>query len=257
MKNFTTSTNSTKILIIIVLLHFSGISRSQTPDNTKPITHFTGSAGITNNGISVVPTFTFDKPAAILLMSVGEKRLTFEPDVRFTLDVKRGGAALWWRYKILTNGKFRLNAGAHPAINFIVAADSARESKKPVLQTQQFLGAELVPSYMLSENVSVGIYYLYAHGLQQNGPGNVHFVTVNSNFSYIKITRQLFLQWIPQFYYLNIDKKDGVYFTSTATLLKRNFPLSLQSTINKTIKTNIPGDNNFVWNVTLFYAFKG
>ncbi len=240
-----------------MLVHFSGITRSQTPGNTKPITHFTGSAGITNNGISVVPTFTFDKPAVILLMSVGEKRLSFEPDVRFTLDVKRGGVALWWRYKILTNGKFRLNAGAHPAINFIVGADSAREGSKTLLHTQQFLAGELAPSYMLSENISVGIYYLYAHGLQLNGPGNVHFVTVNSNFSNIKITRQLFLQWVPQFYYLNIDKKDGVYFTSSATLMKINFPFSLQSTINKTIKTNIPGDNPFLWNVTLFYAFKG
>ena len=52
-------------------------------------------------------------------------------------------------------------------------------------------------------------------------------------------------------------EKDGVYFNSTTTLLKRNFPFSLQSTINKTIKTNIPDDKNFVWNVTLFYAFKG
>jgi len=241
-----------------MLLHFTGITWSQTADSTKQLTHFTGSAGITNNGISVVPTFSFDKPAGILLMSVGKKRLSFEPDVRFSLDVKRGGMALWWRYKFLMNGKFRLNAGAHPAMNFIVTPDSAREGSKSVILTQQFfLAGELVPCYMLSKNVSVGMYYLYGHSLQQNGPRNVHFVTVNSNFSNIKIAGQLFLQWIPQFYYLNIDKKDGVYFTSTATLLKRNFPLSLQSTINKTIKTNIPGDKTFVWNVTLFYSFKG
>ena len=241
----------------MMLLHFSGISRSQTPDGPKPTTHFTGSAGITNNGISVVPTFTFDKPAAIFLLSVGQKRLSFEPDLRFTLDAKRGGVALWWRYKILMNGRFRLNAGAHPAINFLVTTDSAREGSKTVLQIQNFLAGELVPSYMLSKNVSVGIYYLYAHGLQQNGPRNVHFVTINSNFSYIKITRLYFLQWTPQFFYLNIDKKDGVYFTSTVTLLKNNFPFSLQSTINKTIKTNIPGDEHFLWNVTLIYAFRG
>ncbi len=240
-----------------MLLHFTGITWSQTADCSKQLTHFTGSAGITNNGISVVPTFSFDKPTAILLMSVGKKRISFEPDVRFSLDVKRGGVALWWRYKFLMNGKFRLNAGAHPAMNFIVTADSAKDSSKSVILTQQFLAGELVPYYMLSKNVSVGMYYLYGHGLQQNGPRNVHFVTVNTNFSNIKITGQLFLQWIPQFYYLNIDKKDGVYFTSTATLLKRDFPLSLQSTINKTIKTNIPDDKNFVWNVTLFYAFKG
>ena len=240
-----------------MLLHFTGIAWSQNADSSKQLTQFTGSAGITNNGISVVPTFSFDKPAAILLMSVGKNRLSFEPDIRFSLDVKRGGVALWWRYKFLTSGRFRLNAGAHPAFNFIVNTDSVKERLKAPMLTQWFLGGEVVPYYMLSKNVSVGMYYLYGHGLQQNGPGNVHFVTVNSNFSNIRLSGQLFLQWIPQFFYLNIDKKDGIYFTSTATLLKRKFPLSLQSTINKTIKTNIPGDKNFVWNVTLFYSFKG
>ena len=235
-----------------MLLHFTGITYSQTADSTKQLTHFAGSAGITNNGISVVPTFSFGKPAAIFLMSVKKNRLSFEPDVRFSLDLKRGGIALWWRYKILMNGKFRLNAGAHPAINFI-KADSVKENAKGVRLTQHFLGGEVVPCYVLSKKINIGAYYLYAQGLQENGPRNVHFVTVNSNFSNLKLTKQLALMWIPQFYYLNIDKKDGFYFTSTVTLLKKDFPISLQSTINKTITTNIPGNKDFVWNVTLFY----
>ena len=238
-----------------MLLHFTGITYSQTADSTKQLTHFAGSAGITNNGISVVPTFSFGKPAAIFLMSVKKNRLSFEPDVRFSLDLKRGGIALWWRYKILMNGKFRLNAGAHPAINFI-KTDSGKETAKGARQTQYFLGGEVVPNYVLSKKVNIGAYYLYARGLQENGPQNVHFVTVNSNFSNLKLTKQLALMWVPQFYYLNIDKEDGFYFTSTVTLLKKDSPISLQSTINKTITTNIPG-NNFVWNLTLFYLFKG
>ena len=254
MKNFTTSAFAPKVWIVIMLLHVTAITYSQTADSTKQITHFTGSAGITNNGISVVPTFSFDKPAGIILLSVGNNRLSFEPDIRFSLDAKRGGVALWWRYKFIMNGKFRLNAGAHPAMNFIINEDSAREDSKHVMLTQKFLAGEIVPYYMLSKNVSVGMYYLYGHGLQENGPKNVHFVTINSNFSNIKITRRLSVQWKPQFYYLNIDKKDGFYFTSTATLLKDNFPFSLESTINKTIKTDIPG-KSFVWNVTLFYSF--
>ena len=251
MKNISTLLISIKVSAIIILLHFTGISYSQIIDSTSQRTHFAGSAGITNNGISVVPTFSFGKPAAIFLMSVEKSRLSFEPDVRFTLDLKRGGIALWWRYKILMNGKFRLNAGAHPAINFL-KADSVKEFAKGVRQTQYFLGGEVVPYYVLSKKINIGAYYLYAHGLQENGPKNVHFVTVNSNFSNLKLTKQLALTWIPQFYYLNIDKEDGFYFTSTVTLLKKDFPVSLQSTINKTITTNIPG-NNFVWNLTLFY----
>jgi len=257
MKNFTTSIIDIKALAIISLLHFTGIAYTQTADSTKQLIQVAGSAGITNNGISVVPVFSFGKPAAILLMSVGKSRLSFEPDVRVSLDLKRGGMALWWRYKFLMNGKFRLNAGAHPALNFIVSTDSAKERAKAVMLTQKFLAGELVPYYMLSKNVSVGMYYLYGHGLQENGPRNVHFVTINSNFSGIKLTNRFMLQWIPQLYYLNVDKRDGFYFTSTATLFKSNVPLSLQFTINKMIRANIPGSQNFVWNVTLFYLFKG
>lgn len=253
MKN--SSTFTIALLVTTVLLLFSTTSWSQTTDSTTT-PFFTGSAGITNNGISVVPTFTFDKPAAIVLVSAGKKRLTFEPDIRFTLDVNRGGVALWWRYKFLMHGKFRLSAGAHPAINFMFDTDSAKGNSK-ILTTQKFLGAELTPSYILSKNVSLGIYYLRGHGLQKDGPRNVHFLTLNSNFSNITISRQLFVQWIPQFYYLNIDKEAGIYFTSAATLLKRNFPLSFQSIFNKAIKTKITGSKNFVWNVTLLYAFKG
>jgi len=214
MKNISLLLVTIKVSAIIILLHFTGISYSQITDSTRQLTHFAGSAGITNNGISVVPTFSFGKPAAIFLMSVEKSRLSFEPDIRFTLDLKRGGIALWWRYKILMNGKFRLNAGAHPAINFI-KADSVKENTKGVILTQHFLGGEVVPYYVLSKKINIGAYYLYAHGLQENGPKNVHFVTVNSNFSNLKLTKQLALMWVPQFYYLNIDKEDGFYFTST------------------------------------------
>lgn len=113
MKNVTTFFHAIKGLAIIMLLHFSITIYSQNTDSTKQLTHFAGSIGITNNGISVVPTFSFDKPAAIMLVSVGKNRLSFEPDIRFSLDAKRTGVALWWRYKILMNGKFRLNAGGH------------------------------------------------------------------------------------------------------------------------------------------------
>jgi hypothetical protein len=257
MKKFTSSANGIRLSIFFLLLHFSFISHSQSTDSTKPITHFTGSVGITNNGLSVVPTFSFDKPTAIFLLSTGQKRLSFEPDLRFSLDLKRAGLGLWLRYKILTTGRFRLNSGVQSSVNYTITTIPARQGSKSLMQVQQFLAAELVPSYLISENLSVGLYYLYAHGLQLSGPRNVHFLTVYSNFSNIKISSQLILQWIPQFYYLNIDRNDGIYFTSTTTLLKRNSRFSLQSTINKTIKTNIPGDENFLWSFTIFYSFRG
>jgi hypothetical protein len=254
MKGLASPSSTLSVVITVIFFHAVTSAYSQSRDSTKQRVHFSGSAGITNNGISVVPTFAFHKPAGIALLSIAKKRLSFEPDIRFTLDLKKSGVALWWRYKFLPNGKFRLSVGAHPAFNFLIAKDSAKQNSNPVIETQKFLGAEVVPSYLLSKNVSIGLYYLRGHGLQQAGPHNVHFVTINSNFSKIELTKQLLVQWVPQFYYLNIDKVSGFYFTSTETLLLSGFPLSLQSTINKAIKTKISGQN-FVWNVSLLYTF--
>src|SRR6476620_9354204 len=144
MNNFTIPPITIKVSAIIMLLHFTGITYSQTADSTKQLTHFAGPPPPPTPATSAAPPLSFGKPAAIFLMSVKKNRLSFEPDVRFSLDLKRGGIALWWRYKILMNGKFRLNAGAHPAINFI-KADSVKENAKGVRLTQHFLGGEVVP----------------------------------------------------------------------------------------------------------------
>lgn len=58
-----------------------------------------------------------------------------------------------------------------------------------------------------------------------------------------------------QVYYLKMDQQDGIYFTSTLTLANRKIPLSFSSVINKVIQTNITASKNFVWNVSLIYAF--
>ena len=109
--------------------------------------------------------------------------------------------------------------------------------------------------YLLTKNISIGIYYLYSHGIDPGTIKNTHFITLNSNFSNIKLTKQFFMKLNPQFYYLKLDEQDGFYFTASMTLAKRNFPLSLSAIINKIIHTNITASKNFVWNASLVYSF--
>jgi hypothetical protein len=59
----------------------------------------------------------------------------------------------------------------------------------------------------------------------------------------------------PQFYYLKLDAQDGFYFTSAFTIAKKNFPLFISAVINKTLTSNITGNKNFVWNLSLNYSF--
>jgi hypothetical protein len=230
-------------------------SFSQKTDSTENIFHFKGAVTVTNKGISLVPTFTLGKPAAIFDLSMGKNKLFFEHQMRFALEGKPWSFLFWWRYKLVANNKVAITLGGHPAMNFKTETHLANGILRKYIVTRRYLAGELVPNYFISKNVSVGLYYLYSRGLDYGAPRNTHFLTINSNLSHIKLGNQFFARFNPQFYYLRQDEKDGFYFTSTLTLVKQNFPLTVQSIINKTIQTDIPGSENFVWNVSLIYSF--
>jgi hypothetical protein len=105
---------SEKQLIFLIL--FFGLvlnSFAQKTDSTKKVYHFSGNALVTNNGISFIPTFSLGKPATIVNLSMGDKRLSFEPEFRFSLEGKPWSILLWGRYKIVNNDKFKFTAGTH------------------------------------------------------------------------------------------------------------------------------------------------
>ena len=63
-------------------------SFAQTTDSAthKPLILAT-TASVTNNGVSLIPTFTLGKPAMMINFTVGRK-LTFEPEFRYSLAGK-------------------------------------------------------------------------------------------------------------------------------------------------------------------------
>jgi post-segregation antitoxin (ccd killing protein) len=63
------------------------------------------------------------------------------------------------------------------------------------------------------------------------------------------------MRFVPQIYYLKMDESDGFYFTSSLTLARRDFPITVSALINKTIQTDISASKNFVWNASLIYTF--
>jgi hypothetical protein len=249
-----------KASLLIVLLTLTHFSFSQTIDNTKKIDntkdrHFSGAISVTNNGISMIPTFSLGKPAAIFNMSMGGNRFSFDPELRFSLEGKPWSFIFWGRYKLIKTEKFQVNVGAHPAISFKTIPITNKGASKEVLVRRHYLAGELSPNYFLTKNISIGTYYLYSHGLDQYATKNTHFLALRSNFSNIKLSNQFFMRFTPQFYYLKMDENDGFYFTSGLTLSKKNFPLSGSGVINKIIQTHITASKDFVWNATLTYSF--
>src|SRR6266498_5789817 len=103
--------NYKKALPFFALLNLAHFSFSQKTDSTKSISHFSGSVSITNNGISLIPTFSLSKPAAIFNMSVGKSKLSFDPEFAFSLEGKPWYFLFWFRYKLITAEKFRMNVG--------------------------------------------------------------------------------------------------------------------------------------------------
>jgi hypothetical protein len=76
------------VLFVTLLLMLTQYAFSQKTDSTKRISYFSGSASVTNNGISIVPSFSLGKPAAIFNLSLTKKRFSVEQDLRFSLAGK-------------------------------------------------------------------------------------------------------------------------------------------------------------------------
>lgn len=244
-----------KQLLISLLLSLAFVSFSQSVESTKAPAHFGGNVTLTNYGISFIPNFTLGKPAAIFDMSAGRGKLSFEPQFRFALTGKPWSFVFWWRYKLVNNEKFLVNIGGHPSVTFKTNSFLIDGVSTEKTVASQYLAGELAPNYLLSKSSSIGIYYFYGYGLSKDVIRNTHMLSLRGSFSNIKLSKEIFLKLNPQVYYLRMADKEGTYFSSSLTLAKRNFPLSVSTLFNQTIKTEILAGKNFIWNVSLVYSF--
>lgn len=242
-------------LITALLLLFIQTTFTQPADSVKKITTFSGSVGITNNGFSIIPTFSLNSPAVVTLLSWKRKKFSIEPDIRLSLDARKGGMLLWLRYRVIEKKKFSLRIGAHPAFNIQIQQITENGVSSEISQIRRFIASEIVPNYQIKPNWSVGMYYLQGNGLQKNGVRTTHFLTFNTNISNIKLGGDVKFQFIPSVYYLFLDGYEGTYCTATGILTKGNIPFMLQSSFNQTFRSNLPGNKAFLWNVTLAYFF--
>jgi hypothetical protein len=214
-----------------------------------------GAVTVTNNGISFIPNLTLGKPAIVFDLSMGKEKLSFEPQFRFALEGKPWSFVFWWRYKLLESEKVKINIGAHPAIAFKTMTFSSDTVSKDAIVAQRYLAAELAPNYFFTKDISLGVYCFYAYGVEKDIVKNTEMFSLRSNFSNIKLSKQFFIRFNPQVYYLRMDENDGYYFSTSLTLAKRSLPFSISGLINKTIRSKISASKNFIWNASLIYTF--
>lgn len=257
INNFVTM-NKSQILFICIIMQLTIIRVGYTQtkqDSIKNKTIFSGSVGITNNGFSIIPTFSFNDPAAIVLLSWKKKKVSIEPEFRITPTLEKGSILLWFRYQVMQGKKFSFRVGGHPAVNWFPSAINQNGVQEDLLRLRRFLAWELAPSYRITKNWNASLYYLQGNGLQQNGPQTTHFVNLNSTISNIPVNSIWRLSVSPAFYYLYLDGDEGIFFTASASLGRKNTPYLFQSIINQKFRSSIKGTLPFMWNVGVAYIF--
>jgi len=247
----------TKPFLIVVLLAGTLSIKSQEPEGTKPVYHFDGSVGITNNGFSFIPLFSLGKPAAVVNLSVGGDRFSFDPQFRFDLDGFKPWTFIFiWRYKIIQKEHFQMKVGAHlPTYSFREVTSLIDGETQVRLVPYRVVAAELMPTYTISEHISVGAYYIRGFALETFDENrHIDYLSLRAHFAQLHISKQFYLNWNPEVYYLNLYGLNGFYAAQSISLGHQKIPVSLETTMNIKLKSEIE-TKGFDWNISLVYTF--
>lgn len=243
------------IFFFFLLIGYTRVTMAQDNDQPQQSTRFSGTITVTSKGISTIPSFTLGKPAVVFDFSIGRGKFSFEPQFRFAFEGKPWSFLFWGRYKLLTGNKFQVNLGAHPALSFKTKNDIVNGVSTETMVVKRYLAGDLTPTFIVSKKVSIGAYYLYSYGVENDIIKHTHFIAARMNLTNIKLSDQYAMRFNPQIYYLKTDRQDGFYWGSTLSVSKKNCPVSISSLVNKTIRSNVLGSKDFIWNVSLIYSF--
>lgn len=245
-----------KVLSLLVLVSISRNLLAQNLDSSAPkINNFTAVVTIQSKGISTIPNLTLGKPAIIFDMKLGRK-LTFEPQFRFALDGKPWAMVFWWRYYQTIGSKFKVTYHTNYSLAYksITSYTSTGDSQE-IIRTTRYLVGALEPGYRINKYIGVGMYLFYNYGIESFITRNTYMISFRPTFSNIPITKNVVATIAPEIYSLIMDKNNGVFFNSRFLVSKNNFPISISGLINKPLKSNIPSEYDFLWNVGLSYTF--
>lgn len=245
-------------LLFLTLTAFSPRGFSQKTDSIKQEIQFKGTLSATNNGFSLIPTFSLGKPAVVTTFFVGsnKRRFSFEPEFRYSMEFKPWSFIFIWRYALVRKEHFQLKLGTHlPALNFVSGPVIKNGVEQEAIQARRFFPVfEVIPNWVIRKNFHLGMYLQYGHGFEKELTQHAYFFSLRPGFNYIPLTKHYYLRFNPQFYYLKLDAHDGIYTAASLTLARRNFPFSISTLMNKRIDSTIAG-KGFDWNVSLTYSF--
>jgi hypothetical protein len=162
----------------------------------------------------------------------------------------------WWRYYGSIGNKFKVTLHsnyslAYKSLTYYTSSGDPQE----IIRTTRYLVAAIQPNYQVNKYIGAGMYLFYNHGLESFITQNTIMLSLRPSFSNIPVTKNISARLNPEIYYLKMDDNDGVFFTTRFLISKNDYPLSASGLITKPLRSNIPSDYDFLWNVGLTYTF--
>jgi hypothetical protein len=242
-----------KLITTLFVISWPFWAGAQRPDTAQVPSFFRGQITATNNGISLIPNFSLNRPAVFFDLSMGRGRLSFDPMFRFGMDAKPWVFIFWFRYKLFVHPKFTASVGAHPSFLF-QTQPSPSNGNAQVTITQRFFAVETNPTYHVNRHLGVGLYYLGGHGLTPDLIQYTHFVALRALVSKVPLGKHFTGTAVPQVFYLNQDGRTGTYWNVVLELAKNRFPVTINANLSQIIRSEIVS-KEFLWSVGLVYNF--
>ena len=249
-----------RFLLTLVALTISPLLMAQEGDTTRQEVYIKGEFSVTNNGISLIPSFSLGKPATVVDLKAGGKRYEFNPQLRFDLEgFKPWSFGFISRYKFILKNRWFMSVGTHfPGLVFNTQSVVKNGVTMNETTVMRFLPFEYYAGFAVNEKVQFGLFAMYGLGLNKNDPNQPKkntFISAQARIDQVRLYKKLFLLFNPQVYYLRMDNSDGFFASTSLTLARQNTPFSITTLFNKVITSEI-AVKGFDWNVSLVYSFK-
>jgi hypothetical protein len=135
-----------------------------------------------------------------------------------------------------------------------ITSFSSSGTSQEILRTTRYLAAAIAPNYQINQYFDVGAYLFYTYGIEKFITRNTIMVSLRP-VAKIPMTKNITVRLSPEIYNLTMDDDNGIFLNASFLVSKKNFPISLSGLINKPLKSDIPSEYDFLWNVGLSYAF--
>ncbi|WP_169704543.1 hypothetical protein [Runella slithyformis] len=97
----------------------------------------------------------FHKPATIFNLTVGRKRTSFEPELRFSLEGKPWSFLFWLRHKVILRPNYQLGVGIHPGFNFRDEDTVIKGVESNYIVTRRYLTEELNQNFVICTDAAL------------------------------------------------------------------------------------------------------